>query len=271
MISVVVCAKDEAERIGACLSAVLDCVDVGELIVVIGGDSDCPTAQAAREAVAESSVRRVIICSTLGTLAQDRQLGADLAEGDWIAYIDADHLLQPGDLTSLVHDAREMSADVVQSRLRIRPDSFWNRAESSFLDMTHITGVRDMVGVAPAVFRREVLQVVRFGATSGGGDDTDYMYRLHRDTDFRTAIGRTTITQVHAPRWRDYVAKWRWYGAGDGQFMAAHPERAASMRHHLLIRYPLLYPFKALLSGHWLAAPYAVAQGLTRYMASRHG
>lgn len=267
MISVVVCAKDEAERIEACLSAVLDCADVGELIVVIAGDSDCPTAQAAREAVAESSVRRVIVCSTLGTLAQDRQLGADLAEGDWIAYIDADHLLQPGDLTSLVHDAREMSADVVQSRLRIRPDSFWNRAESSFLDMTHTTGVRDMVGVAPAVFRREVLQVVRFGATSGGGDDTDYMYRLHRDTDFRSAIGRTTITQVHAPRWRDYVAKWRWYGRGDLEFRRAHPERSCSMLFHLWVRYPLIHSARALFSLRLRAIPFCIAQGVTRATA----
>ena len=36
------------------------------------------------------------------------------------------------------------------------------------------------------------------------------------------------------------------------------------MLFHLSIRYPLLHPAKAIATGHWRAAPYAVLQGLTR-------
>jgi hypothetical protein len=99
-------------------------------------------------------------------------------------------------------------------------------------------------------------------------DDTDYMFRLHRDTDFTTATAATFIECRHDPRLRDYLAKFRWYGIGDGQFMASHPERRRSMLFHLLVRYPLIHPLRAVLTGKFRAAPYAIVQGLTRFRYS---
>ena len=154
-------------------------------------------------------------------------------------------------------------ADVLQARLTITPLSFWSRAESDFLRMTMVPGFHDMVGVAPTIMRREVVQKVRF-ADGLSIDDTDYFYRLHRDTDYTTAVGAMFIECRHDPRLRDYLAKFRFYGTGDGEFMHLHPERRRSMLFHLAIRYPLIYPAKALATGHWRAAPYAVLQGLTR-------
>lgn len=261
MISVVICARNEADRIADAITAVQATGEASELIVVDGCSTDA-TAQIARDAGA------LVIVSPRPSLARDRQIGADATHGTWIAYVDADHRIKPGDLTRLVGEAHTGDYGVVQSMLSILPDSFWNRAESDFLALTHTPGVKDMVGVAPAVFHRSVFDHVRF---DGGQsiDDTDFMYRLHRDTEFRTAISaRVCVRQKHDPRFRDYLRKWRWYGRGDGQFRRTHPERAASMRYHLLIRYPLIYPVRALRSGLWRAAPYAIAQGLARFAYS---
>lgn len=259
-VSVVVCAKDESQRIEACLASLAG-QGAHEVIVVDGCSTD-GTAGIARRMGA------TVLVSGAGSLAADRQVGADFASGTLVAFIDADHRLPPYGLNALADELDRTGVDVLQARLSIVPRSRWNRAESDFLALTHTPGVRDMVGTAPAVFRAEVLQRVRF-ADTGGIDDTDWMYRAHRDIPgFVAAIGTTTVAQEHAPRFRDYLAKWRWYGAGDKAFMAAHPERAASMRFHLLIRYPLLHPARAIRAGLWRAAPFAFVQGLARFAAT---
>lgn len=254
--SVVVCAKDEEARIGACLSS-LEGQGAVEVIVVDGASRD-DTAVIARRMGA------TVIVSRAGSLAADRQLGADFASGSLIAFIDADHRLPPYALHALADSLDRFGVDVAQAGLSITSRSFWNRAESEFLALTHnAPGVRTMVGTAPAVFRAEVLHAVRF-ADVGGIDDTAYMYRLHRDTAYRVGMADVVVEQEHAPRLRDYLRKWRWYGKGDGAFCKAHPERAASMRFHLLVRYPLLHPARALAHLRPRAAVYAFMQGVVR-------
>ena len=255
-VSVVVCAKDEP-RIDECLTAIFASGHRGDVVVVC---ADEPTAAKARPW--ERCGYHVVV-SDRGSLSADRQYGADLALGNLIAFIDADHRLRPGDIAALERQMHATGADVLQARIKITPTSFLNRAESDFLAMTMVPGFHDMVGVAPAIFRREVIETVRF-ADGMSIDDTDLMYRLHRDTDYTTAVGTTFIECRHDPRLRDYLAKFRWYGTGDGQFMASHPERRRSMLFHLAVRYPILHPARALAHGHWRAAPYAVLQGLTR-------
>jgi glycosyltransferase involved in cell wall biosynthesis len=259
MISVVVCARNEAANITDCLVSIIASGDVDEIVVVDGGSTD-DTARIARDWGA------LVIRSDAPSLPHDRQLGIDAALGTWVALVDADHRIAPGDLTSLVADIEEHGWVIAQAGLRVRPVGFWNRAESEFLDLTHNTpGERAMVGVAPAVFHRSLFALLRFAETGvGGGDDTDLLYRIARDTDLRVGIGRAVVETLHDPTLRDYLTKWRWYGTADGSFMAAHPERRASMLFHLLVRYPLVYPLRAIASGRWRAAPYAILQGLTR-------
>lgn len=262
-LSVVVCAKNEETRIALCLAS-LQGQGAHEVIVVDGASTDC-TAEIARRLGAR------VVVSTAGSLAADRQIGAEFASGTLIAFIDADHRLPLFALGNLANELDLLGVDVVQASLGIVPRSFWNRAESDFLAITHNgRGVVTMAGTAPAVFRAEVLEAVPF-ATHGVIDDTDWMYRLHRDTDYRVGIGSTVVMQEHEPRLRDYLAKWTWYGRGDGEFMRLHPERRRSMLFHLLIRYPLLHSARAIAARRPRAVPYAIAQGLTRFAASlRH-
>lgn len=259
-VSVVVCAKDEERRIEACLASLAGQGAV-EVIVVDGASADA-TASIARRMGA------TVIVSTAGSLAADRQLGADFASGSVIAFVDADHRLPPFALHALADALDRMGVDVAQAGLVITPRSFWNRAESDFLAVTHNRpGVRTMVGTAPAAFRACVLHDVRF-ADVGGIDDTDYMARLHRDTAYRVAVADVVVEQEHEPSLRSYVRKWRWYGLGDRAYCKAHRDRAASMRFHLLIRYPLVHPARALLARRPRAAVYALAQGVVRAWAA---
>jgi glycosyltransferase involved in cell wall biosynthesis len=253
-VSVVVCAKNEEARIARCLASVIE-LGAYETLVVDGMSTD------RTQRVAES-IGVKVHHSHLGSLGRDRMRGCYRTKGDYVCYIDADHRPGPDLLARLLADMDALGVDGIQASIRIEPRSFWNRAESSFLAMTMRPGVRTMIGTAPAIFRRDVLESVTFGY--GLIDDTDFIFRLHRDTDYRVGVSSAVVWQQHEPSLRSYLKKFEWYGRGDAETMRDHPDRAASMRFHLLVRYPILYPLRAFVTGHWRAIPYAIIQGLTR-------
>jgi glycosyltransferase involved in cell wall biosynthesis len=254
-VSVVVAARNEARRIGACLDAVAK-LGAKEIIVVDGGSTDA-TVQ-----IAEAVGVRVIRSGGRG-LAFDRQLGADAARGELIAMIDADHRPDADLLERLWQDMEVNDYVVVQAGVEIAPTSFWTRAEGQAMaTFHHQPGPRTMIGVAPALYRRSVFDLVRFDVENPEiSDDADFCYRLAQVAGVRFGIGYAKVMQEHHPTVADYVEKFRWYGRMDAAFCRKHPERAANMWFHLAVRYPVLRPLKALVTGRplacawfWLAA-----------------
>jgi glycosyltransferase involved in cell wall biosynthesis len=253
--TVVVAARNEEQRLAACLAAVAT-LGADEVIVVDGGSTDATVA------IAERFGARVIRSGGRG-LAFDRQLGCDAAKGELIAMIDADHRPEPDLLDRLWDDMQAFGFVVVQAGVDIAPTSFWTRAEAQAMaTFHHQPGPRTMIGVAPALYRRAVFEQVKFDVVSPEvSDDADFCYRLAKVPGATFGIGRTTVMQEHHGSLADYVEKFRWYGRRDAGFCVKHPERAASMVFHLAVRYPILRPIKALATGRplavawfWLAA-----------------
>lgn len=253
--TVVVAARNEAERLPACLAAVAR-LGADEIIVVDGGSTDA-TVQ-----IAESLGARVIRSGGKG-LAFDRQLGCDAAAGELIAMIDADHRPEPDLLDRLWDDLEHFGFLVVQAGVEIAPTAFWTRAEADAMaTFHHQPGPRSMIGVAPALYRREVFGLVRFDTDAlEMSDDADFCYRLAQVPGTRFGIGRCQVMQEHFAGLADYVEKFRWYGRRDAAFCRKHPERAAGMWFHLGVRYPILRPLKAIAMGRpracawfWLAS-----------------
>lgn len=258
-VSVVLCARNEADRIEKSIRAIQACAP-DELIVVDGGSTDDTVA------IAERLGTRVIRSGGKG-LAPDRQLGADHAMHDLVAFIDADHRPAPDALESLQKDMLEFGLDVVQAGVGIEDNGFWNRAEhDAMVVFQHQPGPRkQMIGVAPTLYRREVLQAVRFDELNKEqSDDADLFKRIVDTGRFTFGIGRTIVPQYHHPEFSDYMGKFRWYGRRDAEFIRTHPDRAHSMLFHLFFRYPVWRPIKAVLMGRPRAAIYFWVCGGTR-------
>jgi len=256
--SVVVCAKNEGERI----RAALECIKaVGpEEIVVVDGSSTDNTAEIAREYTEH------VVISDAGSLTRDRQVGIDAATHDVIAMIDADHRIKQGDLEGLWRDMEEFGFDMVQSLISIEDKGFWCRAETEAFDVfLNIPGPKKMIGTAPALYKREIFSQVQFDAhITRNKDDADFVYRLYRNGSFRFGHGRTRIHQEHFCGFRDYMSKFAWYGRGDAEFCRKHSNRAPSMFFHLFFRYPVMRTTKALLMGKFRALPYLALCGPVR-------
>jgi len=265
-VSVVICARNEAERLPDCLTAVA-ALGAEEIVLVDGGSTD-DTAS-----IGEAAGIRVVRSGGRG-LAFDRQLGIDATTGALIAMIDADHRPEPDLLDRLWREMQAHDYVFVQAGVRIAPISFWTRAEAQAMEtFHHQPGPRTMIGVAPALYRRSVFDVVRFDTVDPRvSDDADFCYRLSQVQRMKFGIGDCTVLQVHFPSLADYVKKFRWYGEMDAAFCDKHPERTRGMIFHLAVRYPILRPIQALASGRWMAPAWfwlAAVVRLASFMQAR--
>jgi glycosyltransferase involved in cell wall biosynthesis len=258
-LSVVVCTLNEEKRIKDCLEAIKK-NSPGEIIVVDGGSKDNTVKIALNYA-------DKIIKSKHSNLSRDRQLGINSAKHDLIAMVDADHRLDPGSLASLLNDLTKYDLDFVQSQLiSYKNESFWNAAEEEMWQINlNVPGRKKMIGTAPAIYKKFIFDYVKFDDhTTSLIDDTDFIYRLSKFGNIKFGTGDTKIKQLHSTSFKSYIRKFIWYGKGDGQFCIKNKNRAASMLFHLCIRYPVIYPFKAMMQGKFKVVPYFVIQGWVR-------
>lgn len=260
-LSVVVCVRNEEERLRDCLESVYK--NKPDEVILVDGDSTDKTIEVARE-----FPHIQIFESKNSNLTRDRQIGLDLAKNQYIAMVDADHRLRPSDLESLLKDMKESNFDIIQSGLvSYKNHGFWDSAEEAMWEVTHnIPGQRDMIGTAPAIYNKRVFDFARFDDhITTTIDDTDFIYRLSKFPELRFGIGKTKIQQYHFADFSTYFKKFLWYGKGDGEFCRKHPERTGSMIFHLLIRYPFLYSWKGIRMGYFRVVPFFVLQGFMRF------
>ncbi|WP_248515223.1 glycosyltransferase [Salinarchaeum laminariae] len=111
-VSIVIPAKDEADYLPECLDSVgaLEGTQPAETFVV-DGDSDDRTAEIARS---RDDVR--LIEGPGESIGGGRALGAEHADGDWLAFVDADTVLEPSYLTEMLSFVRENDLDAATSR-----------------------------------------------------------------------------------------------------------------------------------------------------------
>jgi glycosyltransferase involved in cell wall biosynthesis len=259
-ISVVVCVKNEEKKIRQCLLSIKKNKIVKEIILVDGNSSDKTVFYSKR-------FTTKIISSKKKNLTADRQLGIDNCKSDIIAMIDADHILKKNDLLNLYKDLINMNFDMVQSQLQIKNKNFFNSLEQDAWDIVHnFPGERSMIGVAPCIYKKKIFNKIKFDdKITKTIDDTDFIYRLSNLKKFKYGIGQTKITQDHNSSFIDYVKKFLWYGRGDAEFILKHPKKIFSILFHQLIRYPIIYSAKGLISLKLKPVLFFCFQGYFRF------
>lgn len=258
-ISVIVCIKNEEARIEECLKSIL--ANNPDEIIIADGNSTDRTVE-----ICKKYTDKIIVTEN-SNLTKDRQIGINAAKNEYIAMIDADHRLKNDDLENLLNDLKKYEFDIVQSQLVSFKNNNWlNKAEEQMWELNHNqAGPRTMIGVAPAIYKKEIFLTINFDDTiTKTIDDTDFIYRLSQISGIKYGIGETKIAQLHNASFESYMKKFKWYGIGDGEFCIKHTSRAPSMFFHLFIRYPIIYSLKALVNFKFFAFPYLILQGYTR-------
>ena len=143
-VSVVIPARDEERRLGACLAAVVGAPGVHEVIVVDDHSRDA-TAEVARRGGARVVAARDLPTGWAGKTWALQQ-GIDAATGGWVVTLDADTRPDPGLVAALV-----------------------DRARTDRVDLATVAGAFECPGVGAAWLHPAMLTtlVYRFGAPPG--------------------------------------------------------------------------------------------------------
>lgn len=113
-VSFVIPARNEAAYLPDCLDAVAaQRTDREYGLLVVDGASDDATPEIARERGAT-----VIECDGAG-IGRGRDRGARAARGEWLAFVDADTLIEPNYLETMLSFAEENDLDAASSRCRM--------------------------------------------------------------------------------------------------------------------------------------------------------
>jgi len=177
-VSFVIPVKDDADRLRRCLESVAHneypraLVDV---IVVDNGSTD-DSARIARDAGATVLVARE------GRVADLRNLGADAATGEVLAFVDADHEIAPGWIGAAVAALTDDRVAAVGSPCDAPSDGTWVQRRYDRLRMKRTrTADVDWLGSGNMAVRRDVFEASgRFDERLEACEDVDLCNRIRR-------------------------------------------------------------------------------------------
>jgi glycosyltransferase involved in cell wall biosynthesis len=185
-VSVVVIARNAAATIGQCLASVQR-NRPAEIVVIDGGSTD-GTPDISRRFGA-----RVYPDRGRGK-SFARQLGAEEAKGEYLAYVDADVTLEDGALAAMLGEIEQSGFAAVSCRQRLAPGSanYWGRASMRHTEYSHRRTGGEFLGTMACLLRRETVLAAGFDAAAGGCDDRVFEARL------RAAGGRLGVSRAAA-------------------------------------------------------------------------
>jgi glycosyltransferase involved in cell wall biosynthesis len=215
-LTVVVPARNAEDMLEACLASVV-AAGPREVIVVDGRSTD-----GTRE-VAERHGAKVLSDDGRG-LPVARRIGAECAGTRLVALIDADVVLPPGALESLLEEFETGGYTALQAGLHsVSGEGYWGRA----LAWHHRTGrSKNWFGVVATIFERDSLLRHGFDERFLSGEDIDLRWRLRR-AGAKMGVSRATVVEHRFGDDFDF-AKGQWLadGAGFGRMIRTRGARA---------------------------------------------
>ncbi len=131
LVSAIIPARNERDRIAACVRTLLAQGPVVREVIVIDDRSDDGTAEHVHAVAAGDERVRVLRIDALpegwAGKAHACQCGGALARGDWLLFADADCHFGPGGVAGAVHYAQHHSVDLLSLWLAADNRSFWER------------------------------------------------------------------------------------------------------------------------------------------------
>ena len=227
-ISVIVCAKNAGKSIEACLKSVQE--NRPSEIILIDGNSSDATVRIAGKYTAK-------IYSDEGKgLAYARQLGAQKASSEYIAYVDSDVVLTPNCLQKMLNELQEKGyAGIHAQVLSLNNENYWEWAEDQHVRMMfNNVGERKWIGNIAAIFRRQsVLENPFDSFFIGAGEDKTLSLNL-RKKGLKLGISSAQIYHQHRTSARGFIKQRIWYGKGGSRFLWKY-RRIAQLVHPSLI------------------------------------
>lgn len=183
-LTVVVPTRNAEGMIEECLESIR-AAGPRDVIVVDGLSTDRTREIAARHGA-------IVVSDEGRGLPAARRIGAELAQTELVALVDADVVLPPGSLAQLLDEFASEGYGALQAGLHsVSGPGYWGQA----LAWHHRTGrSRNWFGVVATIFRRDVLLEHGFDDRFLSGEDIDLRWRLRR-AGVRIAVSKRTVVE----------------------------------------------------------------------------
>jgi glycosyltransferase involved in cell wall biosynthesis len=239
-----------------------------EIIVVDGMSTDRTVGLAKRYPV------RILSDEGRGVAAA-RLLGARAASTDWIALVDVDVVLRPGDLAALLDEAARNGYTALQAGLESTSGpGYWGRA----LVQHHRTGIsRHWFGLVATVMRRDAFLAHGLDVEFLSGEDIELRWRLERAGERVGVSERTIVAHRFGDTFDFAVGQFLADGGGLARTATKHGWRAAPLLGlpfaagargiglSLARRQPQWIPYYAtFIAFNWVGMTVQLARQLTR-------
>lgn len=236
-ISVVICAKNAEKTIVITLESIIK--NKPFEIIVVDGDSKDNTVNVARK-----YTDRIYSDQNKG-LAYARQLGAEKAQGDYIAYIDSDTELPNKNVLSTLHkELCENNWVAIHTQLVDPRDkkSYWEQGEDFHWRVRfNKVGERRYLGAIVCLIHRDMILKYKFDPFfKGAGEDGDFYHRLG-EGGYKFGVSSAIAYHYHRSSFKDFVKQRIWYGKGNARVIVKHN----AIKH-------LFAPFGIAFYGIWL-------------------
>lgn len=215
-VSVVICAKNAERTIEECLDSIR-MNNPSEIIVIDDGSTD-KTAEISRRFTSR-------IYSNDGRgVPRARQLGAEMASGSHIFYVDSDVILTEDCLQTMMREMKANGYSGIHAQvLGAKDGGYWGWAEDQRFRMRF-----NRVGEAPyivtmaAIFERNVILKYQFDPFfTVAGEDSDLSYRL-RKAHLRLGISSAHVYHSHRATATTFIKQRVRYGKGNARFFWKH-------------------------------------------------
>jgi glycosyltransferase involved in cell wall biosynthesis len=196
-VSVITIARNSEDTIRDCLESVRN-NHPAEIIIVDGNSTD-KTVEIARD-----YTDRIYSDEGKG-LAYARQLGAEMATQEYVAYVDSDVTLTDSALATMLSELQD-SGDISISARPLPGEnniSYWSRASYQHLKYSVIRRRQQYLSTMACLIKREIVTKYRFD-TSGYLDDTLLEAKLKKD-GYRLGISSVIVYHNHEDDFRNFV------------------------------------------------------------------
>jgi len=227
-ISVIVCAKNAESTLEACLKSIEE-NEPSEIILIDGNSSDGTVQTASKH------THRIYSDEGKG-LAYARQLGAQKAKSEYIAYVDSDVVLPPNCLQKMLEELQKKGyAGIHAQVVSLSNENYWEWAEDQHVRMMfNRVGERKWIGNIAAIFGKQAVMENPFDPFFiGAGEDKNLSLNL-RKKGLKLGISSAYIYHQHRTSARGFIKQRIWYGKGGSRFLWKY-KRIAQLVHPSLI------------------------------------
>lgn len=193
-ITVIVPIYNAEKYLAACLDSITE-QTYKDLEIILVNDGSCDASLSIAEEHARRDSRIKLLTKENGGAASARNCGLDIAEGDYIGFVDADDIIEPDMLEYLYTKAKEHSADIVQCATYVDASDkscvIYAPRRDLFIDIAKSGGgtLRKHLffGCCAKLYKRSAIRGIRFNESTVIGED------LRFNLDALAAVGHIAV------------------------------------------------------------------------------